>query len=153
MKKLLSVLMVMFMVAMAGSALASGTNTLTVSASVTGTCKFVSGTSTLNFGALDPSSSSDTTGSGSTTFWCTKGTTQTLAAGNGANWDGTKRNMLDAVSSDKIPYTLTLTPDGGTNAGPGSPRTVTIGGTILNADYVSKSAGSYSDTVSLNITP
>jgi len=153
MKKILSMVMVIGMLAMAGSAMASGTNTLTVSASVTGTCKFVSGTSTLNFGALDPSSSSDVNGSGTTTFWCTKGTTQTLSAGNGANWDGSKRNMLDTVSSDKIPYTLTLTPDGGTNQGPGSPRTLTINGTILNADYISKTAGSYSDTVTLNITP
>lgn len=153
MKKILSVAMVIGMLATAGSALASGTNTLTVTASVTGTCKFVSGTSTLNFGALDPSSSSDVNGSGTTTFWCTKGTTQTLSAGNGANWDGSKRNIKLTTGTDLIPYSLTLTPDGGTNQGPGSPRTLTISGTILNADYIDKTAGSYSDTVTLTVTP
>ncbi|OPY65846.1 MAG: hypothetical protein A4E63_02827 [Syntrophorhabdus sp. PtaU1.Bin050] len=153
MKKILSMVMVIGMLAIASGALASGTNTLTVTATVTGTCKFVSTTSTLNFGALDPSSSSDVNGSGTTTFWCTKGTTQTLSANNGANWDGSKRNMKDSASGDQIPYTLTLAPDGGTNQGPGSPRTLTISGTILNADYVSKTAGSYTDTVTLNITP
>lgn len=153
MKKIFSMAVVIGVLAIAGSAMASGTNTLTVTASVTGTCKFVSGTSTLNFGTLDPSLSSDVNGSGTTTFWCTKGTTQTLSANNGTNWDGSKRNMKLTTGADLIPYTLTLTPDGSTNQGPGSPRTLTISGTILNTDYISKAAGSYSDTVTLSITP
>ncbi len=153
MKKLLTMLVAIGILAAAGSAMASGTNTLTVTAAVAGTCKFSSGTSTLAFGTLDPSVGTDVSGSGTTQFWCTKGTTESISAGNGANYDGSKRNMLDSVSGDKIPYTLTLTPDGNPNAGPGSPRTLTIGGQVLGTDYTAKSAGSYSDTVTLSITP
>ncbi len=47
----------------AGGAAWADTNTLTVTASVKGTCKFSSPTSTLNFGALDPASPVDVSGS------------------------------------------------------------------------------------------
>lgn len=153
MKKNLIMLVAIGFILTAGSVLASGTNTLTVQASVTGTCKFSSATSTLNFGALDPSVGTNVNGSTTTQFWCTKGTTETLSAGQGSNWDGSKRNMKLATGTDLIPYTLTLTPDGSGNTGPGSPRTLTIGGQVLGTDYTGKTAGSYADTVVLNITP
>ncbi len=143
----------MVILLLAGTAMASGTNTLTVTASVTGTCKFSSATSALNFGALDPSVGTNVNGSTTTQFWCTKGTTETLAADNGANYSGGKRNMKLTTGTDLIPYTLTLTPDGNANAGPGTPRTLTIGGQVLGTDYTGKTAGSYADTVVLSITP
>ena len=135
--------------------MAADTNTLTVQASVTGTCKFVSGTSTLTFPALDPSSGATVNGSTTTQFWCTKGvTTDAVAAGNGANWDGAKRNMKDTVSGDLIPYTFTsLTGDANSNAGPASPRTLTINAQVLGPDYTTKTAGTYSDQVQLTINP
>ena len=154
MKKITAITLTAAIVALAGAAMAADSNTLTVQASVTGTCKFSSGTSTLNFGALDPSVGTNVNGSTTTNFWCTKGvTTDAIAANNGANWSGTKRQMKDTVSADLIPYTLTLTPDGSANTGPAAPRTLTIGGTVLGTDYTGKTAGSYSDTVTLNITP
>jgi uncharacterized membrane protein len=55
MKKILVIITAVAITAMAGAAMAADSNTLTVTASVTGTCKFVTGTSNLNFGALDPS--------------------------------------------------------------------------------------------------
>jgi hypothetical protein len=61
--------------------------------------------------------------------------------------------MKDGVSSDLIPYSLVLAPDGGSNQGPASPRTLTISGTVLAADYSGKSEGDYSDTVVLTFTP
>jgi spore coat protein U-like protein len=155
MKRILAITAAVTIVALSGSAMAADTNTLTVSASVTGTCKFSSGTSTLNFGALDPSVGTNVNAPTSTTqFWCTKGVvTDNITAGNGANWSGTKRQMLDPVSSDLIPYTLVLTKDGNANAGPASPRTLSIDGQVLGSDYTGKTAGSYSDTVTLTITP
>lgn len=154
MRKIVAITLTAAIVATAGAAMAAASNTLTVQASVTGTCKFSSGTSTLNFGALDPSVGTNVNGSTTTNFWCTKGvTTDAIAANNGSNWSGTKRQMLDTVSTDLIPYTLTLTPDGSANTGPASPRTLTIGGQVLGTDYTGKTAGSYSDTVTLNITP
>jgi hypothetical protein len=155
MKKILVLALAMGLVlALGGVAMAAGTNTLTVNASVTGTCKFSTATSTLNFGALDPSVGTNAPGSTTTQFWCTKGvTTDNITADNGANWSGTKRQMKDPVSTDVIPYTLTVTKDGSANTGPALPRTLTIDGQVLGTDYTSKSAGSYSDTVVISITP
>jgi spore coat protein U-like protein len=154
MKKILATITAAAVIAMAGSALAAN-NTLTVQASVTGTCKFSSATSTLDFGALDPSVASNVDASSTTLFWCTKGVTETIAATNGSNWSGSKRQMKDAAVGgvDLIPYTLSLVKDGNSNAGPGAPRTLTINGQVLGSDYAGKTASSYSDTVTLSITP
>lgn len=139
----------------AGGAAWGDTNTLTVTAHVKGTCKFSSSTSTLDFGVLDPANPVLITGSGTTTFWCTKGitTSMTLAADYGVNSAGTTRRMKDNSSLDLIPYSLTLTPDGGTNQGPAFPRTLTISGTVLAVDYSGKTEGDYSDTVVISFTP
>jgi spore coat protein U-like protein len=153
MRKSMMVFIALAVLAAGGAAWALDTNTLTVSASVTGTCKFSTATSMLNFGALDPSTPVLVPGSSSTQFWCTKGvTTGAVTAGNGVNYLGTSRRMA-GPGGDFIPYSLTLTPDGNPNAGPGSPRTLTIAGTVLAAAYTGVSEGSYSDTVTLSITP
>ncbi|MEK6697086.1 MAG: spore coat protein U domain-containing protein [Candidatus Deferrimicrobiota bacterium] len=154
MRKSISVFIAFAVLAAGGAAWASDTNTLTVQASVLGTCKFSTATSTLDFGALDPSNPVAVNGSTSTRFWCTKGVTTDLITANvGLNPAGAIRQMRDSVSTDLIPYSLTLTPVAGANAGPASPRTLNIAGSVLAADYTSKAAGSYSDTVTLSITP
>jgi spore coat protein U-like protein len=155
MRKLLSLAIVFGLVLVAAVSFAADTNTLTVTASVAGTCKFVAPkTSTLDFGSLDPSVGTNANASTTTQFWCTKGvTTDAVNAGNGSHWAGGTRNMLDTVSTDLIPYTLTLTKDGNPNAGPTSPRTLTIAGQVLGTDYTGKSAGNYSDTVIISINP
>ncbi len=61
--------------------------------------------------------------------------------------------MKDSLSGDLIPYSLTLTPDLTAGGGPTANRTLTIAGGILAADWTGKSAGSYSDTVQITITP
>ncbi len=153
MKKLLGLAMVLGLVLLTGVAFAADSNTLTVSANVIGTCKFVSGTSSLNFGGLDPSAGTNVNASTTTQFWCTKGVaTDNITAGQGANWSGSSRQMA-GPGGDLIPYSLTLTKDANPNQGPTSPRTLTIAGTVLGTDYTTKSAGNYSDTVTLSVTP
>ncbi len=154
MRKSMTVFIALAALALSGAAWAADTNILTVTASVTGTCVFSSATSTLSFGPLDPSNPVPVNGSTSTQFWCTKGVTTDLITANlGANPTGLTRQMRDSVSADLIPYTLTVTPDGLTNQGPASPRTLGIAGTVAAADYTGKSAGNYTDTVTLTITP
>ena len=153
MKKVLMAVIAVAMVAMAGAAWAANSNTLTVSATVNGACKFSSLTSTLSFNPLDPSVGNNVTATTTTAFWCTKGVAETISADLGTHASGGTRQMLDSVSGDLIPYTLSLTPDGNTNQGPGSPRTLTIGGGIQGTDYISKTPGTYSDTVLLQINP
>ena len=155
MKRILLLVAVTAIVAIAGAAMAANSNTLTVSASVIGTCKFEVATSTVNFAAgLDPTVGTDQNASGTTTFWCTKGSgAPTISADNGGHWSGTKRQMIDTVSGDLIPYALTLTPDANLNLGPSSPRTLTLGVAVLGTDYTTKSAGNYADSVTLSINP
>jgi spore coat protein U-like protein len=155
MRKCMIFFIALTVLAAGSAAWGADTNTLTVTAHVKGTCKFSSPTSTLNFGVLDPANPVLITGSGTTTFWCTKGlvTQVALTAGLGLNATGSIRQMKDGVSSDLIPYSLALAPDGGSNQGPASPRTLTISGTVLAADYSGKSEGDYSDTVVLTFTP
>jgi spore coat protein U-like protein len=156
MRKSMAVFIALAVLAPGGAAWAVDTNTLTVQASVVGTCKFQApGTSTLDFGALDPSVGLDKSVSTTTQFWCTKGVvTGPFTNDTGLHIAGGKNQMLDAVSGDVIPYTIdSLTPDLNPNVGPGTPRTLTIAGTVLGTDYTGKSAGTYADTVTLTINP
>jgi spore coat protein U-like protein len=142
-----------FAVLAAGGAAWADTNTLTVQASVLGTCRFSNPDSTLSFGALDPSVGADVSGSIPTTYWCTKGVTPTFSANMGGNsGGGPTRQMVDIGSGDLIPYSLTFA-GSGTPAGPGSPLTLTITGNVLGTDYITKSAGGYTDTVLISLTP
>lgn len=152
MRKYLVVFIAMAVIAAGGTAWAD-TNTLTVRASVRGTCMFSSRTSTLDFGTLDPSNPALVNGSGSTTFWCTKNVGgSTFSIGDGLNWNGSNRQMLGPYD-DVIPYSLTAVMDGLANGGPNVTRTVTFSGSVQADDYTGKSAGAYTDTVVLTLTP
>jgi len=152
MRKSMTVFIALAVIAASSAAWALDTNTLTVTASVVGTCKFSAATSTLNFGALDPSTPVAVNGSTSPQFWCTKGvTTDVVTADLGGNAVAGVRQMKDTAGTDIIPYSLTLIPDGNPNAGPGSPRTLNITGTIPASSYSGVTASTYSDTVVLTI--
>ena len=152
MRKSMTVFIALAVLAAGGAAWAD-TNTLTVQATVLGTCKFFSPDSTLSFGALDPSVGADVSGSTTTNYWCTKGVTAIINPGLGEHAAGTTRQMEDVGSGDLIPYSLSLTGDSTASAGPGSLRTLTITGNVVGTDYISKSAGGYSDIVLISLTP
>lgn len=133
---------------------ASSTNTLTVNATVNGTCKFQSTTSTLAFGAIDPSATSAVTASTTTAYRCTTGTTASVSKDNGQNPSAGVPRLSDG-SSHFMPYTLTLTggTQVGTGHGAGQDKTLTIDGSIAATDFQNAPAGAYTDTVTLTITP
>ncbi|MGE0498144.1 MAG: spore coat protein U domain-containing protein [Ramlibacter sp.] len=134
---------------------AADTQNLNVTATVTGKCKFTSSVQTFGFGALDPSAAVLTNGAGAAvTYKCTKGTASAgVTAGNGSNFSGGSRRMTNGT--DFIPYSLTLS--GGTQTGlgfgSGNDLNLTLAGSVAAADYENASAGSYSDTVLLSISP
>jgi spore coat protein U-like protein len=137
----------------AGGTVWAATTTVAVSAIVTGTCRFNSG-GTIAFGTLDPSTALDVNGTvGQPAFWCTKGATYTISDDSGLN-EATAgaRKMKHATLTDLIPYSMTYTATG-TGAGKTSPTSMNIAATVLNADYVNVSAGSYADTITLTIAP
>ena len=152
MKKIL--LAVMLTAGFASAAFAADTANMNVTASVTSVCKFVAAPD-LAFGALNPSLATAASATSSIQFYCTKGATYSLSAGNGANYDGTAltRRMKGPGATDYIPYSLSLASTTGTGTGKSTPITVVATGGVANADYINASTGAYTDIVVLSITP
>jgi spore coat protein U-like protein len=135
---------------------ASTTNTLNVSANVTGNCKFNSAGPTAltiaNSGVnIDPSLAGNATGSANVLFRCTNGTTSSVLVGAGLNFSVGLR-VKDA-GANYMNYALVLAGDAQVGSGFGSDKTLTVTGTILNADFINAPAGAYTDTVVLTISP
>ena len=146
----------------ASAAFAGNSNSLRVTASITGTCNFntaddaTNGNATLAFGALDQTLTTDATATTATLqYWCTNGTAvTTFTASNGLNTTGCTGTRCLSNGTDLIPYTLTFTcPVGNAGSGKTTPIDVDFDGSILNADYVDAEAGNYTDTVTLTIAP
>jgi spore coat protein U-like protein len=141
----------------AGMASAADTQNLTVSASVQGVCRFSSAAQTLSFGTLNPATDGATTpGTGAAvTYRCTKGQVAAVTADSGLYDSGGPRMRHATVLTDFIPYTLTIT-DGtqtGTGFGAGEDKALGVAGSVSLTNYQNVSAGDYSDTVVLSITP
>ncbi len=138
---------------------ASTTHNVNVNANVTGNCRFNdAGPTTLliqndGSGNIDPSSTTDATGTATVPYRCTKGTVASVSAGNGNNHDGTNRRVTDGT--EFMAYSLNLSGDTqtGTGHGVGQDLTLTLDSTITAAAFQNVSAGAYADTVVLTITP
>lgn len=138
--------------AFSGSAFAADTQAVGVSANVSGNCKFTAA-APVAFGNLDPAAAGTVTAAGSVTFWCTKGTSYTLAANNGSNALVAQKRMKGPGATDFIPYTLVLAATSGTGAGKTAPITVAANGSVDSAAFQDASAGAYTDSVTVNVTP
>lgn len=148
MKKLLAIAAIAALTVMAGTAMASDSADLAVSATVIASCSMTGGT--LPFGELDPTTAPEVTASSdAVTVTCTSGTTYSLTGDDGANASGTQKRLSDG-SENYIPYSVVI-PSGG--SGTGSAVGVTITGTIAASSYNTAPAGSYADTVVLSVTP
>jgi spore coat protein U-like protein len=142
------------MIAFSGVALAADTASVNVSATVVGACKFINKGGVLPFGNLDPSVAGDVNNLSATqpTFWCTKNASYTIADTGGAHDAGTTHRMIGATNSELIPYTITFSALG-SGQGRDTTLSMNISGQVLYADFKNASADSYSDTVTLSITP
>ena len=150
------------LIAATGVASAGGTHTITVSASVTGTCVVNTATSTLAFGTLDPATGGtvNATWSGGT-FRCTTGTPYTITSDDGL-WEsstGGANNRMKlssatdcSTATNCIRYTMTKAANG-TGVGMTTNVTFAVTGSTDLADYQNAAAGSFSDTVVLTVAP
>ena len=144
-----------------GAALAGNTNTVQVTAVITGTCNFTAannaaGNTTLDFGTLDQVTGGAAAATTTTLqYWCTKGEVATGISAGGGNNSGAGCGGARCLSNgtDLIPYSLALSPSAATGAGKSTNLTVDIDGSIAEADYIDVSAGNYSDLVVLTIVP
>lgn len=154
MKKLMVlVVAVMVFLLTAGTAMAADTQTVAVTASVTGVCQFLTGGS-MSF-TLDPSAGGAVGGTVTQpTFWCTRGTAYTITDDDGLYEIGANANRLrhGVTITEFMPYTLTYTA-AGTGAGRNSAITMDIAGQVAAVDYLDALAGNYGDTVTLTVNP
>lgn len=151
MKRFLGLAMVLGLILFSGVAFAGDTATVNVSATVVGSCKFLTGGS-ISF-TLNPSVGGNVSGTVTQpTFWCTKGASYTISDDNGLHKSGTTYRMKHSSLDEYIPYSFNYTASG-TGNGPQNPITMDISSQVLEADYLNASAGSYSDTVILTINP
>jgi spore coat protein U-like protein len=149
-------------ISLAGTASAGGTNTITVSASVTGTCVVNTTTSTLAFGTLNPATGGTVSVAGSAaTFRCTNGTPYTVSSDDGlwfSSTGGANNRMKLSTATDCttatncIRYTLTSATSG-TGTGMTNNISFNVNGQTTLADYQNAAAGSYADTVVLTVSP
>jgi spore coat protein U-like protein len=110
---------------------------LTVQASVAARCNVT--TTTVNFGAYDPTVGTPTDQNGAVTIQCTKGTVATIDLGNGNNLSGGTRRMISQTlgTPEFLTYGLFTDSPGGTAWGTGIAGGTTVGYTAPNASPTS----------------
>ncbi len=154
MKKLLLATLIASAVGVSTSAMAGNTQTMAVSATITGTCKLQSSTA-MAFGSIDPSSVTAATAGANVTYKCTNGTAPTSLTAVGANDSAGQKRLLTGASTYmnySISFTAPVAVGGGFAAGV-TATTVSVTGTIAVADFANATAGAYADTLTFTIAP
>jgi spore coat protein U-like protein len=145
-----------------GNAQAAGSGTLGVSANVLvkNSCAFkAGGTAALNFGTLDPSNNTDVTATAQRFLRCTGSAANVLLtlshdSGQYETAAGANRMRHATDLTEFLPYTTNL-PSGvyfqfvPTNVD----LVMNVNGTVRAGDYRNARAGTYSDTISITVTP
>jgi len=122
-------------------------------------CRFGAGQASLNFGVLDPASSSDSEVSVLMTLRCTgppniDPVPFSITDDDGLFETGPNQNRLrnTLISSEYIPYSFSVLPSSGL-----APRNtsidITIKAGIKASDIQNAYIGSYSDTITLTLSP
>ncbi|WP_332816281.1 spore coat protein U domain-containing protein [Ramlibacter sp.] len=143
----------------ATAAAAADTATLNVTAEVKGVCKFSGAPFSMSITSpslahLDPTLTSDGTGTATVSYQCTKNTAPTLKVGGTTTSPYTASGTDRLVSSGNyIPFQIAW---GALSAGAGfnqAASTIDLTGTIANANYIDAPVGTYTASVALEITP
>jgi spore coat protein U-like protein len=143
---------------LSGQGDAANSHVITVNATVNGNCKFQSSASTITL-AVDASATIPATGSSSVTYRCTKGTTPTFLPSS-TSTSSPSTGLLTGpspLSTDSFAYTYSTTSGGagtglGNNAANNKTFTVTVS-VDPAAGAADVSPGTYSDTITINVTP
>lgn len=152
--KIRHIAMMIAVVAFGGTALAADTATVTINATVDGTC-IVNSAPTITL-VLDPSLSGNVSNSGNISLWCTRNTAFTISdPGSGSS--GTYATVLEGIPASPtagktIPVTLSYNTVG-TGSGRTTPVNSSITATVLNADFINAVAGNYTKQVVMTVNP
>jgi spore coat protein U-like protein len=130
---------------------AADSHTITVNATVAGTCKFNAGTSTVNM-TLDPTAVTTVSQPASILYRCTKGTAPGFAFSSGSTTSATGGNLVNGAES--IPYTYTSVAGGsGTGLASGQEKTLTVTVSVDQTTAANVTPATYSDTIAITLTP
>jgi spore coat protein U-like protein len=133
------------------SAQAADNHTITVNAVVSGTCKFISGASSIDM-TLDPTLSTNLTGTSNIQYRCTKGTVPSFVYASGST--GAAGSGELRKNGEMIPYSFAAVPGGnGQGMAPGLERTLAVTVTVNQADAANVTPETYTDTVAITLTP
>lgn len=151
MKKLTATLVLIGILALGVTSFAA-TTIVDISATVTGTCKFTKA-GTVSF-TLNPSTGGLVNGSVTQPeFWCTKGTAYSITDDNGINKSGTTYRMKHETLGEYIAYSFTYPTKTGTGSGKTTSIVMDIAASVAEAAYLDATSGTYTDTITLTITP
>lgn len=128
----------------AGNAIASDSTQVNVSATVLGSCSFDAASYDMDFGSINVTDTGVKSATANVQFTCTNNTTYALG-----DFSGT-RNMV-GPASENLAYTIAAYTTGA--VADGTLTTVPLVGSIAQTDYQGASAGTYTETLTLNITP
>ena len=121
-------------------------------------CGFQAKGLSMSFGALDPSSNLTVTvpvsasAPNANRAGDCQSVTMTISGDNGLNFSGSRR-LRNAAGTDFIPYDLVGIPLSSAAPGNNAYSGFTFNGTVTGNAYSNASAGSYSDTVVISVTP
>jgi spore coat protein U-like protein len=147
-KKLIAALAAMLV---SGAAAAGDNHSVTVNATVNGTCKFNSASSTVSL-TLDPTASSTATQNASILYRCTKGTAPGFALASGSTASATGGNLVNGTES--IAYTFSSSAGGaGSGLGAGNDKTLSLSVSVNQANAANVTPAVYTDTIAITLTP
>ena len=136
---------------------AQGTGSITVSAAVSGVCRFTS-TPDMTFAAIDPSGTSAATQTSTIKYKCTKGTSGGTFKVGGTSTSPYSGTLTGASASpETMAYSISWSaPAAFTGAGfaaAAAENSVTLTGSIAASVYGAVKADTYSQSVALEIAP
>ena len=147
-KKLIAALAALLM---SGAAAAGDNHTVTVNATVNGTCKFNAAASTVNL-TLDPTASSTVTQNASIQYRCTNGTAPVFALASGSTSSATGGNLVNG--SESIAYTFSSASGGsGTGMGTGKDKSLDLSVSVNQANAANVTPAVYTDTIAITLNP
>jgi len=134
---------------MGTNAYAAGSHTISVNATVTAVCRFVTSSSSIPL-TIDPTQSTTVTATDLVPYQCSSGTTPAFTLASSSTDSATGGNLLNGANT--LAYAFSSS---GAAAGTGftSTQSLTVTVSVGQAQAASVPAGTYSDTVLVSVNP
>jgi Spore Coat Protein U domain len=138
----------------AAPAVAGDNAILAVTATISGTCKFTTGTFNMDFGTLDPAAAANQSQTTGISYKCTKNTAATSVSFDADATSPASVNISNGTDNIPLALSWTMPATQGSGFGAGSTAiTMNVTGDILGTSYANASAGVYTRNVAVVVAP